>query len=445
MDATKLVYESFKLFSSVPNSNSAIHMSSGVNWQDASQSIIDLLKTELDMKLTYKNYGRSSGAKIVTDIVSNVEKTLASSKEKISTVIVNGASDGAHILLSHLIDSGKIDTNHDALMLGYSFPFYSTLIKGFDFGYQEYICPENILPSAELVSQKIAEMRPSILVIALPHNPTGIIQSADYYRDVIAAAKRFGTVVIVDRVCLMPWDMDLDLQAVIYDGIVSGSVFVVDSLSKSNSLAGVRIGYILAATQYNDELEEVIRYRNLNPAVFSTPTMAMCKIATLALHKGKSEAKKYKRLLRRYYSRLWLEYPSDFEIPDLLSMFDNTIDNYILDQQKLRRRFDQNCQMTKAMFSADMLKPAIFDGGFNMLLELPQMWTEYESEDQRILAFKYGVCVLTERCFRNSTNEKDVYFIRLSLTLPIEEFYKGLVGLQQYYLTDCGRQLLDCA
>ncbi|MBU2707939.1 pyridoxal phosphate-dependent aminotransferase [Zooshikella marina] len=432
-DPSDKIYESFSLFIEAARSVKTVHMSAGVNWQDASPAIISLLQKELETGLTYKNYGRSAGGKIITDILSYVERDIVSAKNKIDSVIVNGASDGAHVLCSYLLESGIINKTQTGIMIGYAFPIYSSLMEKLGIDYTEVMNTSTILPSIEQVESSIHTIHPSLIILPLPHNPSGIIRELAYYRRIFTAARKVNAIVIVDRVCLMPWDTHIELNELIYHEIALGSTFVIDSMSKSNSLAGIRIGYILTNHEHLSPLEKEIRYRNLNPTVFGTPTMALCRVGDLALLKGIAFTQKYIRLLTRYSKHFWLEYPSDFTPPNLGAIAQQFLASYIRDQQQLKQRIDINFNNINKLFSTRVTQPIILDGGFNVLLQLPEMITENENNDQLVLAKKYGICILTKNCFHSGHNTNNNYFVRLSLTIPEHDFLRGLTTLYDYY------------
>ncbi len=435
IDPSNQVYKSFQMFIEAGKQHFTTHMSAGVNWQDASPSVINALQWELEVGLTYKNYGRSVGAKIITDVISKVEYELANADKNIESIIVNGATDGAYLICSYLKDNNIINEDKKALMVGYAFPIYSSIFKKLNVDYIEVIEEKKIVPSIDVVMASIIKYKPALIILPLPHNPSGILKSEEYYQKIFDCARITGTKIIIDRVCMMPWDFNQALATAIYEEVVLGNAFVVDALSKSNSLAGIRIGYILTGNQYLQKLENEIRYRNLNPAVFATPTLAMCRVGDLALTKGIHLTKKYVRLIIKYEKSLWMEYPNDYRPPNVAGFVENFVCNYVSEQKKLEVRIKDNFKNIKAIFAGITTTPLILDAGFNVLLQLDNMYIANEIDDQLELANKYGACVLTKNCFTAEQCHDEKYFIRLSLTIPVEEFKQGLKNIYNYYQT----------
>lgn len=426
------MYDSFQLFGKSGHPDT-IQLSAGVNWTESSPAIIDLLKTELDFALTYRNYGRSSGAKILTDIVSYVERKLADGRDRIATLFTNGTCDSAHIVASILQKEGRIRTGECCLAVGHCFPYYYALLSDSGLRYEECIDERNLTPSADDVLEAISATAPSVIILMLPHNPAGRLMAPDEYTKIVEAAAEIEAVVFLDRVCMMMWDYRPELMKAFYDGIVAGHVFVFDSLSKSDSLAGLRAGYLQCAVEYQDRIEKEIRYRTLNPIVFSTPAIAFGRMATLSYMLGPRWAQFFRRLLRRYGARLFPEYPSSFGIPINALDIEEEIRGYVSEQELVRSRIRENFEFAKRTFEAQAVKPLVLDGGFNLLLELDSMKAECEESDQSRLCNDYGVAILTERCFRGSYSEKETYCARLGLSLPPDEFQRGIQRLCDYY------------
>ncbi|RDD62996.1 pyridoxal phosphate-dependent aminotransferase [Ferruginivarius sediminum] len=426
------MYQSFSLFGQA-RSQKPIHMSAGVNWAEASPTLVSRLKHELDTALTYRNYGRSSGGKILTDIVASVEQQFAGSEEPVSAIFAAGTADASHVVASVLFREGRIREGDRCLAVGLCFPYYYELFTGMGLTYKECVNDERLIPTVDEILADLADVRPSVVVLILPHNPAGCLMTPEAYSRIVKAARDIGAVVFCDRVCLMMWDYDSALLAAFYQGVVDGDVFVFDSLSKSDSLAGLRAGFLLCSPDYHGRIEREIRYRMLNPIVFSTPTIAFARVATLCYAIEPKWSEYFERLVRIYKEALFLEYPSSYGDPFADSDIPGDIDAYIDDQEHLKRRIHSNRDRVEQVVGSRAVKPLVLDGGFNLLLEMDGMRAEREEADQDRLCNDYGVAVLTERCFRATRRDKETYAVRLGLSLDPVEFEAGLDRICQYY------------
>src|SRR4029079_3875881 len=86
--------------------------------------------------------------------------------------------------------------------------------------------------------------QPAFLLLCSPHNPTGVVHTADELRATAAIAERYGATVVADEVHgplvhgpvpFVPWLT------------VAEHGFVVTSAAKGFNLAGLKAGLILAA------------------------------------------------------------------------------------------------------------------------------------------------------------------------------------------------------
>jgi aspartate/methionine/tyrosine aminotransferase len=426
------MYDSFRLFGQA-RGQKPIHMSAGVNWAETSPTLLNRLTHELATALSYRNYGRSSGGKILTDIVAYVEQRFAASQEPISAIFTGGTSHAAHVVSSVLVREERIRKGDRCLAVGLCFPYYYELFTGIGLTYKECIDDGQLLPDIDEILATLHELRPSVVILILPHNPAGCLLTPDDYRQIVEAAQSIGAVVFCDRVCLMMWDYNSALLKAFHAGIADGDVFVFDSLSKSDSLAGLRAGFLLCSTNYQGSIEKEIRYRMLNPIVFSTPTIAFARIATLSYAFGSMWGEYFKRLMRMYKEALFLDYPSSYADPFQDTDMSGEIENYINEQEKLKEKIDINFQHVEEIVGSQSAKPLELDGGFNLLLEIDGMKAEREEIDQDILCNDYGVAVLMERCFRATRGDKDTYSVRLGLSLEPWEFEAGMERIARYY------------
>lgn len=149
-----------------------------------------------------------------------------------------GAKEGiAHIALSFL-DPGDI-----ALVPDPAYPVYS--VGTMFAGAQAHIMPlteqNNWLPDLAAIPPRVAE-KAKVIWLNYPNNPTGAVANQDYYRDVVAFARRYDIAVLHDAA----------YSEVVYDSYrapsfmeFSGAKEVgieIHSLSKCFNMTGWRVG-----------------------------------------------------------------------------------------------------------------------------------------------------------------------------------------------------------
>ena len=429
------IYASFRMFMEASQSQKITEMSAGVNWSKTPECVKDMLHFEISHDLSYRNYGRSIGGKIITDIIEYCERVDAKSKNRVRCALTNGATDGAHCLMSYFLGTGLLTPDAKVAMVGMAFPVYSSLMNRLGLQYVEIFDDQNIVPELSALLEDFDRIRPSLIILALPHNPSGVMKSANYYQAILEWAARNQTFVLVDRVCLMPWDDIGDLTPLIHQYVSDNRCFVIDSPSKSNSLAGIRLGFVLMGDRYLDGFEKEIRCRSLNPAVFGSLTFALCRLGNLCFHHGNDPARKIGRFVQRYLQVVYRQYPADFVPPEIEC--DSFVQKFVRDYRDevatLSERISANQNSIVDVFGDIVDRAIILDGGFNVLISTAKMRAANEILDQEELAKRHGVCVLTQRCFQPETLASGTYFLRLSLSVPEDGFRKALEVMRDFY------------
>lgn len=114
-----------------------------------------------------------------------------------------------------------------------------------------------------------------LVVLNMPHNPTGALISAEEFDSIIQVCRRHGAILFMDEVYrLLEYDEKDRLPAVceVYENGISLSV-----LSKAWGLAGLRIGWL--ATRRRDILDKVAAIKDYNSICASAPSEQLALLA----------------------------------------------------------------------------------------------------------------------------------------------------------------------
>lgn len=117
--------------------------------------------------------------------------------------------------------------------------------------------------------------RPALVVMNMPHNPTGALMRKNEYDEVVRLCRKHGAILVVDEVYrLLERNPSERLPAACdaYEDGVSLSV-----LSKAWGLAGLRIGWL--ASKRRDILDEVAVVKDYNSICVSAPSETLAGIA----------------------------------------------------------------------------------------------------------------------------------------------------------------------
>lgn len=156
-------------------------------------------------------------------------------------VCLIGSKEAIHNCIFATIDDGDI-----ALLPDPAYPVYktSTILSGGKPYAMPLLEKNNWLIDLTKIPNDIARAA-SILMICYPNNPTGAVAPLDFYKEVIAFAKKFDIIVLSDNA----------YSEVTFDGYKAPSIFEVGgakdvalefhSLSKTYNMTGWRVGFAL--------------------------------------------------------------------------------------------------------------------------------------------------------------------------------------------------------
>lgn len=108
-------------------------------------------------------------------------------------------------------------------------------------------------PDVDDLIRRIAAMRPRIVWLCNPNNPTGVYLGEDEVRGLLSACEQAGSLLVVDEAYVnfvaSPWDATALLA--------SGHIALLRSMTKDYALAGLRLGYVLGTAEIARALRRV--------------------------------------------------------------------------------------------------------------------------------------------------------------------------------------------
>jgi aspartate/methionine/tyrosine aminotransferase len=408
-----------------------INLSAGVNWRPAETKVISLLKRELDLSLSTRNYGNAGGAPVVTRTLESLENHIHGC-QGLAVALCHGTTEGANLALDSWRSEGSVQAGDHALAVGHSFGLYHRLATERALLFHDCLGDESnvdtFMPSEQMVAEALEIVSPRVIFLLLPNNPLGEIVDRPTLVRIVDYVRKHGARLLVDRVCLMPWDAPTHVRELIGPLARDGLAMMSDSFSKAESLAGLRMGYIVTDARSKARIVEMIKSRYLNPQVFGSATLAL----TRAVSYGQRRARQYVRACLSAHDRLFGEYPPSESFRDFLIESTEALPTLALEMAARRQHIQDNFHRLRATFSGRATRALRLDGGFNVALALDAMAAHRETADHLELANIHGVGVLTSRCFcQDPVGLK--YFVRIGLTLPGEVFEQGLERLDKFY------------
>jgi len=113
--------------------------------------------------------------------------------------------------------------------------------------------------------EPLGELRPSLVWLNSPANPTGQVLPAEHLAKVVAWARERGAVVVSDE-CYLEYGWDAEPVSVLHPSVCQGShrgLLSVHSLSKRSNLAGYRAGFVAGDSALVRELLGVRKHAGM--------------------------------------------------------------------------------------------------------------------------------------------------------------------------------------
>jgi len=213
--------------------------------------IVDMDKSYLDKILHYNlGYINTDGQGELKDSIANLYRSIKPE----NIIVTNGAEEAIYLFMNIAINRGE----HIIVQ----FPFYQSLGEiakhiGANISFWECDNRQNWELDIDYLKDNIRD-NTKIIVLNMPHNPTGYISSLEKYNEIIEVARQKNIIILNDEVyngleiddnSRLPYISDL------YENGVS-----IGGLSKAYGLAGLRIGWI--ASQNKSIINEVNHYKD---------------------------------------------------------------------------------------------------------------------------------------------------------------------------------------
>lgn len=241
---------------------------------DTPKPIVEEAKKALDEGFT--KYTESSGLTELREAIAEYLNTRFSSNVKPSEVLVTPGALPA-IFLAYL---SYVEPGDEVIIIEPSYPPYTELTILFN-AKPIYVPLRWMGPNKgfELDIVKLEESineKTKMIVVNNPHNPTGTIIPPKHIEKILELAERVKAIVLVDEVYNEIIYGDGDFTSVISFENWKDNTIYVNSLSKTFSMTGWRLGYLVAREDVAAKLA------NLAVNIWSCPTSFVQKAGIVA-------------------------------------------------------------------------------------------------------------------------------------------------------------------
>ena len=217
--------------------------------EKVNQTIINVLKNEDSLKV--HGYMNNAGFEDVRGkIAENINNKFNTNFSKENIVMCVGAASGINIILKSILNP-----DDEVITFAPYFMEYKNYVNSYD-GKLIEISPntKDFSPKLEEFENKITEKTKAV-IINTPNNPTGVIYSENTIKEICRILekkqKEYGNQIFI--ISDEPYrEIAYDNNTVPYITKYYNNTFVVYSYSKTLSIPGERIGYVVIPTEMED-------------------------------------------------------------------------------------------------------------------------------------------------------------------------------------------------
>ena len=206
---------------------------------------LDLLKKLGESDITLNYYPDDSYSELKKEINNYV------GYEPKNITVGNGSSE-----LLDLCVKTFVDKDETILSLDPTFSMYSIYAQVFSAKYIGAKAEEDFKLNVDSIIKDIKENNPKLIILCNPNNPTGSVLTKEEVRKIV---KSTDALIALDEAYMEFGDESLIDEVMDYDNLL-----IVKTVSKAFSLAGIRMGYIVANEEIITSIEKVRAPYNLN-------------------------------------------------------------------------------------------------------------------------------------------------------------------------------------
>ena len=189
---------------------------------------------------SFTGYSHSAGLRAAREVVAEYATALGTETSPADVLITSGASEGADLLLTGLLNPGD-----EVLLPGPGYPIYAAIINKLGAHARYYYLDQKTSwqPSLDEIRSLIND-RTRALILINPSNPTGAITPDETTRQLLELAAEHDLLVISDEVYRELCFSTAPTAASVLAKETGAAVVTLESLSKTHMLSGWRIGWL---------------------------------------------------------------------------------------------------------------------------------------------------------------------------------------------------------
>ncbi len=393
-----------------------------------------------------QEYSYSSGDPALVSLISCYEKMLGSDDlsmpDNFADNICITAGATASIIFFIEYFSNKYSKSK-VLLLGLNYYLFFVNLERYGLEYK-LLCSHTkgrIAPTVEEIINTINQDDYKLVVLTMPMNPSGETYNENELNQIISALKEKEIFLLYDK-CQDESGIDMftfsNINRIIVKHNFGEYAIIVNSLSKTRSIPGARIGYVLA----NKEIIDYVTFMNemtyYNPPYIYVSSFTMdliYRILHFKMNQGFDLNNILSSLRKIILLKMGFKYYTDYISPifkdkDLLEkvteLYAEINNNYSVIHSNYSYVFDN-----KNKYLYDITK---LQGGYNFCIKFVNTKSREQIEFCKELAETTGIGVFPEYFFNNFKVQDNLepFWVRITASSPHEGFVEMIDNVTNY-------------
>lgn len=414
-------------------------ISSGINWLDPPSIYNELVINEMKKNHFIKNYSSNNGYLVLLDAIKQYEyyKFNASLNESnlpsnLDICITPGATASISLLFNYFYTR---KSSLQFLILGLSYYMFYFCLERLNFNYYTLISQlgGRIYPTIDEIENYLFDLDKKIdyVILTAPLNPSGELYNRTEFNYLIKILKKHNIKLIID-ICQM--DEFNDIGEYVNFNFISrcnyyeSNLIIINSFSKTRSIPGARIGYIVAQRNIIEYISSQNEYYYSNhPLIYITPiiTDMMFRIHKLSIiNDRKISIRKISNSFRKnIISRLGLTlYHEIFKI--VFIDMDEKYNKFSLEIKYQHEIFEYNKNYILSKLNRYIDENTELQGGFNFCIKLKNTSKNDQLTFSELICKNIDSLILPEYAFNGYCIDKsnEPFWIRITVALDTTIF-----------------------
>lgn len=419
-----------------PKRNQYFMLSAGTNLLPAWEAWSKLATIELDTQLAYAWYTSQTGFPLLSHAAALYENSIAAGRFLPdrsllgrSAAMTFGASQAVALVFDYLAETFS---GASLLVVEPCYPLVfrqaaQSGLKVVSVTAKDASTQSMLPPACDVVAQINSQM-PTAVILSTPANPSGETYIASDIQKIGETCALNGTLLVIDRAGELVTDLPITRALGDLPSLRDGTLqcVVINSLSKSEALAGYRIGYVVGPTSLIETVAARQLFVGMNPpTVPALPVFLVLLLRCALLNQEKDAHDELAKFARRMFRATTAIAPRSTicAVEKLLDQeWQSLRQSYHRHHIRVGETIATNEAVIREQFGEQILTSSRRSAGLNIAVLLARSIGRAEDDFCREVLEKSGVALLSESCFRSSTPSRPWYWTRVSLAAPIDEF-----------------------